>query len=290
MITFYLDTSTINWLFDDSSCLELIKKLPNHAKIYISVFTVAELAATSHRKRRIGLLSLAKDVLGDCRPLAMPDDLLKRSLKAMQTWAKEISGFMGSEWDRLWDALCDPQLIDTEGYFEVIEWKRQQEIRYQDMQDQARPFIQKAIDKLPATEKNALRSQFSKLIRHFTRQQDFVNDIIRDFASRGFSVIITKELAQRVIDHSEHWRFFLASMAYGLYIRSVQMSHFSKKINPGSIDTQQAIYLAMCDIFVTADQRQHRMMRMLIPFGHVKIRIWSYDQFKHWIVNVASNG
>lgn len=221
MITFYLDTSTINWLFDDSSCLELIKKLPNHAKIYISVFTVAELAATSHRKRRIGLLKLAKDVLGDCRPLAMPDDLLKRSLKAMQTWAKEISGFMGSERDGLWVALCDPQLIDTEDYFGVIEWKRQQEIRYQDMQDQARPFIQKAIDKLPATEKNALRSQFSKLIRHFTRQQDFVNDIIRDFASRGFSVIITKELAQRVIDHSEHWRFFLASMAYGLYIRSV---------------------------------------------------------------------
>lgn len=290
MTTFYLDTSTINWLFDDLSCLELIKKLPNHAKIYISVFTVAELAATPHRKRRIELLRLAKDVLGDYRPLAMPGDLLKRSLKAMQTWAKEISGSMGSEWDGLWVALCDPRLIDTEDYFEVIEWKRQQEIRYQDMQDQARPFIQKAIDKLPATEKNALRSQFSKLIRHVTRQQDFVNDIIRDFASRGFSVIITKELAQRVIDHSEHWRFFLASIAYGLYIRSVQMSHFSKKINPGSIDTQQAIYLAMCDIFVTADQRHHRMMRLLVPFGHVKRRIWSYDQFKLWIVNVASNG
>ena len=57
-----------------------------------------------------------------------------------------------------------------------------------------------------------------------------------------------------------------------------------KRINPGSIDTQQAIYLATCDTFVTSDLEQRRMLRLLVPFGHKKRSVMEYSKFsKHLI-------
>ncbi len=53
----------------------------------------------------------------------------------------------------------------------------------------------------------------------------------------------SKESLRAVLD-LEQWRFFLGGMAYGFFLRSVQRENFSKKRNPGGIDTMQAIYLS----------------------------------------------
>jgi len=109
------------------------------------------------------------------------------------------------------------------------------------------------------------------------------------FSHSGANVTVTDELVQRVIRNSEQWRFFLTSMAYGMYVRSVKATHFSKKKNPGSIDTQQAIYLTLCDVFVTADKAQYRMLRLLAPFGHKKRYIWQYSVFVQYLKRIAQN-
>ena len=290
MRTFYLDTSAINSLFDDADRSDLVDRLGTHSKVYISVFTVAELAATLDRNRRIGLVTLAREVSGGYHPLAKPGDLLKRSLKATQGWKKEIDASMGSEWGGLWMVLCNPDLIDQKAYSEVICWKEQQEKWYQDMHDRGRPRMQQAIAKLPAKEKDAFGSSFPNLIRAYNQRPDFINNAVYDIVS-SLNMILNRERVQRLIDRSEYWRFFLASMAYGLHRRSVQATRFSKKINPGSIDTQQAIYLATCNVFVTADNQQHRMMRLIVPFGHRHKRryIWTYECFKDWIQNVQDH-
>ena len=59
-------------------------------------------------------------------------------------------------------------------------------------------------------------------------------------------------------------------MVCGMYGRSIRTGQFGKDKNPGSIDTQQSIYLAICDVFVTADRLQRRMLRLLACFGHRK--------------------
>ncbi len=69
-------------------------------------------------------------------------------------------------------------------------------------------------------------------------------------------------------------------MVYGLFARGLKQTNFSKKQNPGSIDTQQAIYLAACDVFVTADRAQRRMLRLLVPFGHKKREVWTFNEFE----------
>lgn len=284
MTAFYLDTSAINNLYDSPSLDLLSQLILNQTVVYPSIFNVTELGCDSDEKRRAGLLKLTKEISGNYRPFAMPSDLLRRSLEAVSVWAKDMEHCMGREWDGVWMALNDPNLIDEGAYREILEWKKQQEEWFQGMHDRGRPAMQEAIDRVAAAERSAFTSSFSKMIRFYPPDGDFVKGVVSDLATRaGANVEIDGQLVERIIKHSEHWRFFLTSMAYGLYVRSVRPTHFSRKRNPGSIDTQQAVYLSACDIFVTADIQQRRMLRLLVPFGHKKRRVWTSAEFEMFL-------
>lgn len=289
MKIFYLDTSAINRLYDDPNLEELKATIKNKAQVYISVFTVAELASTSDKYRRTGLLKIAKDITGNYRPAAMPGELLKRSLEAINDFAPDMDNSMGTEWDGLWIGLNDPTLIDEESYHEIIEWKAQQEAWYHQIHERGRPLMQETIKKLPLEERATLMSSFAKLIRYYRPDRDFLNDFVANMAYRsGTEIHITRVLTERIIKHSEHWRFFLAGMAYSMYGRAIRSSSFGRDKNPGSIDTQQSIYLTLCDVFVTADRQQYRMLRSITPFGHRKRKIWTYPKFRSWLLGEES--
>jgi hypothetical protein len=69
----YFDTSAINWLFDDPRRDSILGRLVGSACIYISIFTVAELAATpstgmeslTHHLKRITFSSQTFSNLSD---------------------------------------------------------------------------------------------------------------------------------------------------------------------------------------------------------------------------------
>lgn len=281
MTIFYLDTSAINKILDSPYADSLTKVIQKNVIVYPSVLNIAELGAASNEARRVGLLKLTKEISGNYRPLAMPSDLLKRSLGCVQVWEKDMDHSMGTEWDGVWIALNDPSRIDGRAYQEITEWKMQQEKWFQDMHDRGRPAMQETINRMSKDQKYSFTSSFSKMIKFYPPDGEFVKTTVSDLASRsGVDVEISEKFVERIIKHSEHWRFFLTSMAYGLYSRSVKPTHFSKKKNPSSIDTQQAVYLAACDNFVTDDIQQHRMLRLLATFGHKKRKIYSYTEFE----------
>jgi len=80
---FYFDTSAVNWLVKDPGSAAIANGICTYSGVYISAFTVAELAATPLKEQRNRLLKIAKSISSNWRPLAMPNDLLKRSLNAM---------------------------------------------------------------------------------------------------------------------------------------------------------------------------------------------------------------
>ncbi len=286
MLIFYFDTSVINHLFDDPELAIRKKAFSESCIVYPSVFNIAEIASTTETERRNGLLKLTKEISAGYRPLAMPGDLLKRSLVSVNQWASDMDHSMGTEWEGVWLALKNPDLIDEKAFREIIGWKENQEEWYQKMHDLGRPRMQEAIRKFSPSELAALTSSFSKMIRLYSPEGEFVTNLVYDLASNsGANVQIDRNLVTRIIRHSEHWRFFLTSMAYGMHARSMKMTHFGKDSNPGSIDTQQAIYLTSCDVFVSADTRQRRMLRLLAPFGHKKRRIWDYSKLSRWLRN-----
>jgi hypothetical protein len=287
---FYFDTSAVNSLHDDPHVSDIKNAVKQFAQVLVSVFTVAELASTSDPDRRVALLKTAKTISGEYRPVAMPGELLKRSLEAVSIWARDMEQSMGSEWDGVWIALNDPNLIDRESYLEITQWKAQQERWYHEMHERGRTLMQQTLDRLPAEERHELLSRFSRLIKYYRPDREFVQDTVSYIASRsGTTIPVDRALAYRIIKHSEHWRFFLASMAYGMYGRSIRTTHFGKNSNPGSIDTQQSIYLAICDVFVTADQLQYDMLRLIASFGHKKRHIWKYPRFVSWLMDQSKD-
>ena len=188
---------------------------------------------------------------------------------------------MGPEWEGVWIALTDPSRINDVEYKEIVEWKRVQEKWFQKMHDNGRPKMQSYIYRLPEPDRLSLTSRFSRLVKLYSPEDEFVKGVVFDLAIRsGVKVKIDSDLVNDLIRHSEHWRFFLTSMVYGLFARGVKQTKFSKKQNPGSIDTQQAVYLAACDVFVTADKEQRRMLRLLVPFGHKKRSVWTFNEFE----------
>jgi hypothetical protein len=282
---FYLDTSAINSLFDSPNLGHISARISNRDVVYPSVFNVAEMGATSDKARRFGLLKLTKQISGDYIPLAMPADLLKRALASVRVRAKDMDHSMGPEWEGVWIALSDPSRIDDAAYKEIVDWKRKQEEWFQEMHDNGRPKMQSYINSLSEPDRHSLNSRFSRHVRAYPPEGDFVKDVVFDLATRsGANVDIDALLVSEIIRHSEHWRFFLTSMAYGLFARGVRQTNFSKKQNPGSIDTQQAVYLAACDVFVTADNEQRRMLRLLVPFGHKKRAVWTFDGFESFVM------
>jgi hypothetical protein len=58
---------------------------------------------------------------------------------------------------------------------------------------------------------------------------------------------------------------YLAANVYGLYQRSMKVDNYSRKHASG-MDMAQAVYLSLCDRFVTNDARQCRGLRLVKQF------------------------
>ena len=277
---FYFDTSGLNHLFDD--CHNITSRLlETNSKIFISVFTVAEIASTYDISRRNSLLQLAKNVSRNYRPLASPAELLKRSIESIKVRAPYMHSSMSRKWDGVWAILNNPSLIDDKVFQEIKEWKQQQEQWFNDMHARGRPHLQNALESISDSIKF---SSFSQLLRYHSPDKQSTKEFVLDIASHASpNAKVDFDLVDRMLNYSEHWRFFLSSMVYSLYVRSVQNTHYSRSQNPGSIDTQQAIYLASCDVFVTADSGQRNMLRLLVPLGHKNRQVWTYKKFANWI-------
>ena len=212
--------------------------------------------------------------------MADPSELLKRSLEAFQSNAVNMDASIGSDWNGVWYALNNPELITEENYTELLDWKKHQEKWYRDMHDEGRPYIQDALLRMPKSERDQLISRPSKVLEYFVKQGGSLEDLVKGMVAKCGQTDISTQQVLRL----EEWRFFLGGMVYGFYMRSVQPNRFSKKVNPGSIDTQQSIYLAGSDLFVSCDKRQRQMMRWLVPLGFRSRRIWHYREFKNWIL------
>jgi hypothetical protein len=286
--TIYFDTSAVNWLAEDPDSTTVINRICEYFGVYISAFTVGELAATQLKEKRNHLLKIAKAISSNWRPLAMPNDLLKRSLDAMLSGVDAMDASIGPEWEGVWLALNDPGLIDDEAYKEVTEWKIHQEEWYQEMHDSGREHIQDALSKLSPMERHSLMLKPSRILRYFVNHPDHLPNLIGEIAIHCGHKTFDKALTDSVLK-LEQWRFFLGGMVHGFFVRSVQRNGFGKRSTPGSIDTQQAIYLSGCDIFVTSDIRQNRMIRWLLPLGHKKRSVWDYNHFRNWILNPSTS-
>lgn len=272
----YFDTSAINAIAHDPSGKELVEKLKSIHETYISIYNVVEIVSTSDSAERLKLLELAQDLASGFYPLAHPRDILKRALEAFQHKLPEMNFSISDEDHGVWIALNKPDKVGEEDRIDVLHWKQREESWYQNMHNKGRPHIKDVIKKLSQTDRLLIQRSNSSFLRYLMQNKQLLVDSISSLVdSQDFS---GREI--EVVNALEPWRFYLGAIALGIYNRSIKNSEFSRKRNAGGIDTQQAVYLAATDVFVTNDWPQRKVLRMIKLLGHVKRYVWSYKRLK----------
>lgn len=265
--THYLDTSAINYLYRHPQRDTLAERITHNSRVLVSVFTVVELASASDESYRNGIIRYAKGLTGDTKPLAMPRDLLMRARVAIRERAPEMDNAIPAEWEGIWVAYSDPTVLDSTNLNEIAEFKKQHNAWFEQMHSTGRASVQSELQKRGLLGSPTLR-RYASFVTSLAETQAQVAEHIIGLGPPDDS--IAQHEAETLCRGSDHWRFLLAGLAYSIYCRGFKREYHGKARSPGSIDIQQAVYLASCDWFVTADKEQFRMIREIIPFGHSK--------------------
>lgn len=270
----YFDTSVINDIAYDSKSNNLVNAIINEFDSHISMLNIVEILSASDPRERAKLLNIARTISKGSYPIAGPYDILNRSLEAYLNAAKSME-FSISEQDRgIWAVLMNPELADETARAEVSDWKRQHEDWLQSAHTSSRPSLQDLSKLLPDEDRKTLQSRAS-FLRYYANHEGFLQEILEELVQ---ATPYSKQYAGRELDilEIEPWRFYLSAIAVSIFNRSIQVQGYKKRKNAGTVDTEQAVYLAATDVFVTSDIAQEKMLRLVKCFGSVHREVWSY--------------
>jgi hypothetical protein len=82
------------------------------------------------------------------------------------------------------------------------------------------------------------------------------------------------------------WPLYLAGWGHEMFARAIRRSNYGAKGKPGALDLWCAIYLPVCDRFVTNDDGQYRALRLLNVLNKrffetpTKTQVLRYHRFK----------
>lgn len=282
MRKYYFDTSAINRLLEEPSVRRVARKAGKQFVIFPSVFTIAEVAGTTDPDQRIKLLRFLKNISGEFRPIGMPSEILGIELQSRKFRKPSMEVSMGPQWDGLWAAFNEPELLEQEDIDEVKEWTRNEEERILSVFRDNRDLIQGSIDELPESDRKEILRSYSNLMKSFIETDGFILNTVNSFAQIPMpGADLQQDQVDELLEFSDFWRLFLAALGFMFYTFSVKKSNYStrKNRNPGSIDLQQAMFLPICDTFVSEDKRQRRALRIISRFAKRRPNIWSVTQF-----------
>jgi hypothetical protein len=278
---FYLDTSVYNHIANDEGDGERVMNylMSERVKVLVSASNISELAACADSARRLHLLTLAKRLAGDDRPLNYPTDLLHLSLEAYSRRAPSMTVTVPPERDDVWIALSEPERVDERCRAEFFAHNAADEQWFRKMHEGARQGLQSAVEKLPAAARRRALRNPSALSRLYFGDVGFLKEMFAG-VFQGLNHPEFSGREQTLLCELEPWKFYSAAMAAGIWNRAVQDNDWGWRTNAGAVDTRQSVYLAFCRIFVTADANQRRLLRPVAKLGHIRRNVISYGQLK----------
>ena len=88
------------------------------------------------------------------------------------------------------------------------------------------------------------------------------------------------------------WPLYLAGWGHEMFARAIRSSNYGIRGKPGTLDLWCAIYLPICDRFVTNDDGQYRALRVLNVLNKrffetpTKTHVLRYERFKEELAGV----
>lgn len=278
--TYYLDTSALNQVADDPEKQAIINYLQAPgSRVFVSAPNILEIAANESANRRIELLELINEICHDYRPLAYPSDLLTCSLSAYVNASTHVTITISRKHKGIWTAMKNPSEIGEAERLEAENWRVEQSRWYRQAHEGARPHIQDLLPKMNDEERKKL-SNSARVLQHYYKSPESFEDSFESFFKRCGLPNVLKGKARKVLDDLEAWRFYFAAFAVSIYHRTIKQENYGHSKNFGSIDYQQAIYLAYCDVFITHDRPQLKLMKILNKIGRIDRKVLGFRQLK----------
>ncbi len=270
------DTSAINRLLDDLEREPIIKAILSVGSFRITAYNVIEAVKTTEANRRTRLIELMRQLANGTRPLDRPNTILLTYAEAHAARAGAARVNVDENLEGLWIALNEPALLDQEAKDEVLAWAKEWEDDFSETvagdRDQFQSLFRKAPHERPKTTASTLRAYLSN--------KDECYSLIRDVYTRQTGKQLTNS-EYGVLVREPVWPLYFLGYAYAIHQRGIKDESFAKKRNAGAIDLGQAVYLTLCDRFVTDDRAQYRGLRLLnVLNSKRRTKVMRYDTFR----------
>jgi len=275
-VIYCFDTSAINRLLDDPEREPMIKAILSVGSFRITAYNVIEVAKTMDTNRRSRLIDLMRRLADGKRPLDRPNTILLAYADAHVARLSAAHVNTDENLEGLWIALNQPDLLDQEARDEVFAWAAGWEDDFSEVvfgdREQFQAIFQQAPYERPKTTASTLRVYLSKK----NQCRSLIGDVYerqtrKKLTDSGFEILV-REAA---------WPLYFLGYAYAVHQRAMQKENFSAKRNAGAIDLGQAVYLTLCDRFVTNDRAQYRALRLLnVMNTKRRTQVMSYDTFR----------
>jgi hypothetical protein len=272
-----LDTSAWNNLIDDPG-LDLIREKLRSVTIIPTALAIAEIAATEDPGRRLGLLRMIKTVGKDNRPLATPNQLIIAVCQGYARRDQTLTLNTGNDAEGAWIALNRPELADSAAQRVAVGFNKERE-------DVLRNFTEGLREELKAVfEREERPPSIGALLRHYAQNGDFLYEVVNPIYERAVGMSLLRCELWSLFNATPYWRMFLLGYGCAIYQRAVKPKSFGHRNNPGHLDLWSATYLPSCDVFVTADKRQRRALKILNKGNARPTSIMSYREWRGAII------
>ena len=278
-----LDTSAINRLLDDPEREPIIKTLIRVGSVRITAYNVIEAAKTECEDRRYRLIDLMKRLADRKRPLDRPNTILLSYAKAHADGAAAALVNVDDQLEGLWIALNQPDLVDEDARQELINWAADWEGDFSNVvagdRDQFQTLFQEVPHERPRT--------IAATLRAYLNRRDECRSLISDVYQRHTQKSLT-DSAYQILVQEPAWPLYFVGYAYAVHKRAIQEHKFQERRNAGAIDLGQAVYLTMCDRFITNDRAQYRAIRLLNVLNtKCNTQVMRYDYFRKRLLAFA---
>ena len=283
------DTSALNQLYDDGERDTLITALLTASTFWINAYNVLEAAKTKDMGRRQNLVRMMRRLADGKPPLSRPNWLVRSVARAYSEAGSggepRFSTTDDPDLKGLWVALTQPELLDDEIREEALTWAAEWESDYDAIASGARDRFQSFFATSPK-ERPRTAAGTMRAMRNDDR-------IFSGLAGPIYEQETGKPLSRTEYDRMMEepiWALYLGGYTYALHHRSVKTERFARKKNAGGIDLAQAVYLRLCDKFVTHDRAQYHGLRFLNCFSRAAgydAEVLTYEMFRRRLLPFA---
>ncbi len=276
------DTSAINRLLDDPEREPIIQTILGIGSFRVTAYNVIEAAKTTDMNRRSRLIEIMRRLANGKRPLDRPNTILLTYAGAHAARASSAPVNEDTNLEGLWIALNEPNLLDREAKEEGSAWTEEMEAAFSKIVAEDRNLFQPLFQKSP----NERPKTTAATLRAYLNAKDEYRSLIRDIYKDQTKQLLTDSEFE-VLVREPAWQLYSLAHAYAIHQRAVQEQNFSEMRNAGAIDLWQAVYLTLCDRFVTNDHAQYRGLRLLNVLNSKRhTEVMRYDTFRSRLFGV----